>query len=171
MSTFLTTAIEAAEDALANNADFRTWCGASSAADAKANYIFSEDAVYGGDNLPDAYAVVSEIDDWEYPRVGEGAGSGNFLLSAGTFKITFQEVLADGVDWTATNRKAFKDFVFGQVQPFISAYETYSGGGYRLMNVIKVPFEEDTYRLRVVFDDLGGRKGYMYVIEAQLGVL
>lgn len=167
-ATFLTATMEAAEDAFANNAAFRAWCGATDAADAKASYIFSEDAVHGGENLPDAYVVISEIEDWVYNRSGEGSGSGNFLFESGSVNVTFQQVLADGVDWTAANRIAFKDFIGAQIAPFTTAYE---GNGFRLLGISKVSFNDDgAYRLRVVFDDLDGRKGYMYVWSLDIGV-
>ena len=62
MASFLSTPLIAAETALAADAAFLLWCGATSAADAKANYIFSDDPKKDAD-LPAKYAVISEMKD------------------------------------------------------------------------------------------------------------
>lgn len=171
MSTLLSASLSAAEDAFANNATFRAWCGAVDNTDAKANYIFSEDAVPDEADLPDKYVVIAEVENWSYERVGEGSGSGNFQLSGGMIKVTFQEALSAGEDWTATNRITFKDFVWNQIQPFIDAYEDgVSGVGFRIMSIDKMAFDDLSNRLRVIFD-VKGRKGYNYVWEVELGVI
>ncbi len=169
MSNFLTASIEAAEQALANSSEFRTWCGATSVADALANYIFSEESI-NPEDLPGNYAVISEVEDWEYARDGEGSGQANFLLSSGMIKVSFLESLAAGEDWTSTNRKAFKDFIWNLIQPFINDYEsgTFSAG-FRLNAIRKIPFDDENGRLRMS-DDQNGLKMWMYSWELEIGI-
>ena len=73
MSSFLSSPLIAAESALASDADFLTWTGAIDAADAKANYIFSDDSKIDGD-LPAKFAALTEMKDWTFTRTGMGAG-------------------------------------------------------------------------------------------------
>jgi len=157
MASFLSTPITTAEDAIAANSDFRTWCGATSEADAKANYIFSDDVVNGAD-LPLKYAAISELYDAQFERDAEGAGQGSFNFSNGLFNILFSETFAaDDTEWTDTNRIAFKDEVAGFILDFTGEFE---GSGQRIQNFAQFDFGNE-FTMRFL-DPNTGRRGYQY---------
>jgi len=159
MASFLSTPITAAEDALANSADFRTWCGATDVADAKANYIFSDDAVDPAEtNLPQKFAAISELYDAEFERDAEGAGLGSFFFSNGNFNLYLCEKFdLETDDWNATNRIAFKDNMATFIIDFLTNFE---GDGQRILSFRQFEFGED-FTMRFI-DPGDGKKGYQY---------
>ena len=164
--SFLSTPIISAENAIAANADFRTWCGATSEADAKANYIFDDDAA-AGVGLPAKYAAISELYEAEFERDAEGAGQGSFNFSNGLFNILFSETFASvDTDWTKTNRIAFKDSVAGFILDFLGEFE---GAGQRVQGFSQFDFGAD-FSMR--FNDPNtGFKGYQYGWIIRTGVI
>ena len=164
MASFLSTPLIAAETALAADAAFLLWCGATSAADAKANYIFSDDSKTA-DELPAKYAVISEMKDWSYNRSGMGAGRANFQFQNGAFEIIFiEEVGLTEAAYTPTTRIAFKDQIAGFISEFISNFENNN----RLNNVSQVPWT-DSFPFR---GQVGGEDGqylYQYGIRCEVG--
>ena len=122
MSTFLTAPLAAAETALAAQEIFRTWCGATSEADAKANYIFSDDSA-GAAGLPQKYVAISAV-DFQISRVADGSGFASFALSDLQFEMIFSEDLDDGEDWSNTLRTAFKDAIAGFIPEFMNGFES-----------------------------------------------
>jgi len=165
MASFLSTPLISAEDAIANSAGFRIWCGASSVADAKANYIFSDD-VREESELPARYAAMTEMEGWSYGRLAEGAGRGSFRFTGGQFHIVFsQEVGTAVTDYTATNRIAFKDSIAGFISDFMDNFE---GAGQRITDITKIPFS-DTFPFRGEATD-GGTYIYQYGVTVNTGI-
>ena len=165
MASFLSTPLIAAETALAADAAFLLWCGATSAADAKANYIFSDDPKKDAD-LPAKYAVISEMKDWSYNRSGMGAGKANFQFQNGAFEIVFSEEsgLTEDVAYTPTKRIAFKDQIAGFIDAFISNFENNN----RLNNVSQVPWTDQfPFRGQVIGEN--GQYAYQYGIRCEVG--
>ena len=166
MASFLSTPIIAAENAIAASADFRTWCGASSEADAKANYIFSDDAV-SGEDVPQKFAAISELYEAQFERDAEGAGQGSFNFANGKFNALFSETFDDlATDWTDTNRIAFKDAVAGFIIDLVSNFE---GAGQRIQGFGQFDFGND-FTMRFL-DPNTGRKGYQYGWIIETGVI
>ena len=165
MASFLSTPITTAEDAIANSTAFRTWCGATSVADAKANYIFSDDS-QAEDDLPENYAVIGELEGWMYSRIAIGQGPGSFKFTSGVFNVVFVEDVGDTEDdFTAANRIAFKDSIAGFIYDFMTNFQS---AGQRLKEISNIPHSEN-------FPFQGstqeGRYVYSYGIAVTSGVV
>jgi len=163
MASFLSTPLIAAETALAADANFRTWCGATSAVDAKANYIFSDDSKTE-DELPAKHAVISEMKDWSYIRSGQGAGAANFQFQNGGFELIFiEEVGLTEAAYTPTTRIAFKDQIAGFAKAFLSNFENNN----RLQSISQVPWTD-----QFPFRGQVGENGvylYQYGLRCEVG--
>jgi len=162
MASFLSTPLINAETAIASDSTFRTWSSATSEADAKANYIFSDDSKTEAE-LPANYAAITEMQNWSYTRRGLGAGRANFLFTSGQFTIVFIEDVGDGLtDYTPANRIAFKDTIAGFISNFIANFEA---TGMRLASVSEVP-ESPSFPFRGQTEE--GRYIYNYGVICEL---
>ena len=165
MSSFLSTPLIEAENALAADATFLAWCGAIDAADAKANYIFSDDSKIESE-LPAKYAALSEMDGWSFTRIADGAGRGSFHFNNGQFSLVFVEEVGLTVEsYTATNRIAFKDTVAGFITDFLNNFE---GTGQRVTSLSQIPFS-DQFPMRGEVEN-GGKYIYQYGISVVTGL-
>lgn len=166
MASFLTNPISGAETALAADANFLTWCGASDATDAKANYIFAYDAI-DGSIAPQKYAALSALVGWDFQRDAENSGQAAFQLTGAMFHMVFSEVFTNQTDdWGDTVRIAFEDNVAGFLTAFLGNYEE---NGYRIFRLTQIDFGDDfTVRYK---DPDTGKKGYQYGVTAEVGAI
>jgi len=153
MSTPLTAPLEACETALANDANYRSWCGATDVADAKANFIFTDDVI-DADVAPQRFSCSSAV-RLQITRIGEGSGNANFGLSDLRFELVFIETYDLGEDWTNARRVAFKNTIYGFIDNFVAAFEA---AGMRLQSIADIEYNED-YTMHFV-DSETGQKGY-----------
>lgn len=166
MASFLTNPIDGAETALAADADFLTWTGASDATDAKANYIFGFDSIDGA-NAPQKYAALSALVGWTFERDAENAGQAAFQFSDAEFNLVFVETFATtAVNWAAATRRTFEDTVAGFITAFLGNMET---NGYRISRIMQIDFGEN-FSVRYK-DNETGKKGYQYGVTVTLGAI
>lgn len=161
MATFITAPVQGMETALGASSNLLTWTGASDAADAKANYIFSDDSILASANPPDKLVALSEL-EWSTVRTADGSGGGNFVFDSSPYiRVYFCERLSE--DWSSTNRVTFKDTIANIITDLIANFEA---NGWRIFRAAKIEFS-DIFSMRWVDED---GHGYQYAIDVFMGV-